>query len=182
MMLRKVTLLYKKREEKSKMRKIPILCIVGVSGSGKTSFIERLIPELKRKGLKIAVIKHDFHDRFEMDKPGKDSWRIKKAGADISIISSPKRIALQMVVDHDHDPVEILEYIPKDINLVLAEGYKSSLHPKIEIVKKGNEPICKDDPNLLALIGDEEKKSKLTQFKKSQIKEVTEFIIKKLGL
>jgi len=172
--VKKVMPLYKKREEKSKMRKIPILCVVGVSSSGKTSFIERLIPELKRKGLKIAVIKHDPHDRFEIDRPGKDSWRIKKAGADISIISSPNRIALQMDVDHDHDPVEILEYIPKDINLVLAEGYKSSLHPKIEVVKKGNKPICKDDPNLIAVIGEEEKKS--------QIKEITEFIIKKLGL
>jgi len=165
------------------MKRIPIICIVGRSKSGKTLFIERLIPEIKKRGFRIATMKHDIHDRFEMDKPGKDTWRHKKAGSMVSIISSPKRIGMIMDVDHDHDPEEILRYIDKErIDIVIAEGYKGSSHPKIEILKDKEDIMCRDDPNLIAIIADQRIDIHIPQFKKNQIKEVAEFIIEKLGL
>jgi len=163
--------------------KKPIICIVGVSGSGKTFFIEKLIPELKKRGLNVVTIKHDIHDRFELDKPGKDSWRHKKAGAIATVISSPKRIGILMDTDHDHDPEELLKYIDTDkVDLVLAEGYKKSRHLKIE-VSKDNNLMCKDDPNLIAVISNnQEESSPIPCFKRDRVDEVAEFIIKKLDL
>ena len=166
--------------------KKPIICIVGASGSGKTFFIERLIPEFKKRGIKVVSIKHDIHDRFEMDKPGKDSWRHKKAGAITTIISSPKRIGIVMDVDHDHDPEELLKYVDLNkVDLVLAEGYKKSRHLKIEVLK-GSELICKDDPHLIAVIinhSNHQKRSlNIPYFRGDQAEEVAEFIIKKLDL
>ncbi len=166
--------------------KKPIICIVGASGSGKTFFIERLIPELKKRGIKVVSIKHDIHDRFEMDKPGKDSWRHKKAGAIATIISSPKRIGIVMDVDHDHDPEELLKYVDLNkVDLVLAEGYKKSRHLKIEVLK-GSELICKDDPHLIAVIINHSNHPKrslnIPYFRGDQAEEVAEFIIKKLDL
>ncbi len=165
------------------MKRTPIICIVGRSKSGKTLFIETLIPEIKKRGLRVATMKHDIHDRFEMDKPGKDTWRHKRAGSVVSIISSPKRIGMIMDVDHDHDPEEILRYIDTEkIDLVIAEGYKGSSHPKIEVLKDKADIMCKDDPNLIAIISDQEMNIYIPQFKRNQIREVANFIIKKLGL
>ena len=81
----------------------PIVSIVGNSGSGKTTFLEKLIPEMIRRGFKVGTIKHDVHG-FEMDKPGKDSWRHKRAGAHTTMISSPYQIGMVMDVDEDHNP------------------------------------------------------------------------------
>ncbi len=162
------------------MTKKPILCIVGCSGAGKTSFIEKLLPELKKRGLKIATIKHDMHDRFEIDKPNKDSWRLKKAGASVSIISSPKRIGITMNVDHDHDPEEFLRFL--NVDLVIAEGYKRSLHPKIEITKVDTEPICKDDKNLIAIVGENRWDLDIPQFTSQQLDEIVGFILKHFNI
>ncbi len=163
-----------------------IICIVGASGSGKTFFIERLIPELKKRGIKVVSIKHDIHDKFEMDKPGKDSWRHKKAGAIATIISSPKRIGIVMDTDHDHDPEELLKYIDLNkVDLVLAEGYKKSRYLKIEVLKD-NKLMCKDDPRLIAVISNQSKHPKrslpIPYFRWDQAEEVADFIIKKLDL
>lgn len=158
------------------MSKRPILCIVGCSGVGKTSFMEKVVAELKKRGLKIATIKHDAHDRFEIDKPGKDSWRHKKAGARVSIISSPKRVGMIMDVDHDYDPQELLDFL--DVDFVIAEGYKRSNHPKIEVVKKNTEPICKDDKNLIAIIGKYRGNLDVPQFQAHQVNKVVNLILK----
>lgn len=132
----------------------PIVLIVGNSGSGKTTFLENLIPEFKRRGLKVGTIKHDVHG-FEMDKPGKDSWRHKQAGAHVTVISSPYQIGMVRDVDHDHQPDELLSLFP-DVDIILIEGYKHANKPKLEIFRSeiSKEPFCEDDQNLLALISD----------------------------
>jgi len=159
-------------------RKPFILCIVGASSAGKTSLIERLIPELRKRGLKIGTIKHDIHDRFEMDKPGKDSWRHKKAGASVTIVSSPRRIGIIMDVDHDHDPEELLKFL--DVDLVITEGYKKSPYPKIEIIKTGIDPICKDDKTLIAIVSDNEllSSTNIPRFTLQDIEKLADFVIK----
>jgi molybdopterin-guanine dinucleotide biosynthesis protein B len=134
----------------------PILAFVGHSGSGKTTFVEKLIARLTRQGVRVALIKHDVHG-FEMDKPGKDTWRHKQAGAVATLISSPNKIGLVMDSEHDHSPEELLPLL-HFADLVITEGYKSSPLPKIEVFRPeatGDEaPLRSNDPNLLALISD----------------------------
>ena len=99
----------------------PIVCIVGSSGAGKTTLLEKLIPELTCRGIKVGTVKHDVHG-FEIDKPGKDSYRHKQAGAVVTIISSPKRIGMVMDTDHDLDLGELLPFY-SGVDIVLTEGY-----------------------------------------------------------
>jgi molybdopterin-guanine dinucleotide biosynthesis adapter protein len=134
----------------------PIVAFVGHSGSGKTTFVEKLIACLTRKGIRVAVIKHDVHG-FEMDKPGKDTWRHKQAGAVATLISSPGKIGLVMDSERDRSPEELLPLL-HFADLVITEGYKRSQLPKIEVFRPeatGDEtPLRLNDPNLLALITD----------------------------
>ena len=114
---------------------IPILSIVGKSDSGKTTLIEKLLPELIRRGYRIATVKHDVHG-FEVDREGKDSWRHKKAGAHTVIISSPQKVALIRDVEKDLTLDELREKLVQDVDLILSEGYKKDVQPKIEIFRK----------------------------------------------
>lgn len=135
-------------------RLIPIFPVVGRSGAGKTTLMEKLIPELKQRGLRIGTVKHDVHG-FEMDKPGKDTWRHKEAGAVTTLISSPYQIGMVTDVDHDHDLDELAPLL-MDVDLILAEGYKRSKKPKIEVFRPEvhQEPLCRADDNLIALVSD----------------------------
>ena len=155
----------------------PIVLIVGHSGSGKTTFLENIIPELTRRGLKVGTIKHDVHG-FEMDKPGKDSWRHKQAGASITVISSPYQIGMVRDVDHDHQPDELLSFFP-DVDIILIEGYKRLDKPKLEIFRPEitKEPFCKDDQHLLALISDSNLDLSVPRFLTNDVAGVAEFLI-----
>lgn len=135
---------------------LPIICIVGKSGSGKTALVERIIPELKRRGYRVASIKHNPHD-FELDQPGKDSWRHAQAGSDAVVISSPQKVALIKGVEHDPTLGELLRLIGNDFDIVIAEGFKESEAPKIEVhrAELGEGLVCKPD-ELLAVATDEE--------------------------
>ena len=134
----------------------PIVSIIGNSGSGKTTFLERLIPEIKRRGLKVGTIKHDVHG-FEMDKPGKDTWRHKQAGAVGTIISSSRMIGMVLDADHDHTPHELASLLGP-VGLIIVEGYKKGSHAKIEIFRPhatgDSAPLRLDDPQLIAIISD----------------------------
>ena len=102
------------------MKGIPILAFTAYSGTGKTTLIEQVVQNLKDRGLRVAVIKHDGHD-FEMDHRGKDSWRYTQAGADISIISSTSKTALM-----EQRPLSLTQAAAMihDVDLILVEGYK----------------------------------------------------------
>jgi len=106
------------------------IAVVGNSGAGKTTLLERLIPVLKRKGLRVGAVKHDAH-RFDIDHPGKDSHRLAAAGADTMVITSAEKLA--MVKRHAAPPPieELLERYFSDMDLVLVEGFRGSSLPKI---------------------------------------------------
>ena len=160
----------------------PIVSIVGRSNSGKTTLLEKLITALKQRGFCVGTIKHDIHG-FEMDQPGKDSWRHKKAGASTTIISSPYQIGMVMDVDQDHKPEELMPLL-SNMDIILTEGYKSSENPKLEVFRPDvhKDPICKGDKNLLALICDEEIDLGVPCFANDDIERITEFIIKHFHL
>jgi molybdopterin-guanine dinucleotide biosynthesis protein B len=113
----------------------PIVCVVGTSGSGKTFVVAKLVAELKRRGHRVATIKHDVHD-FEIDKEGKDSWQHARAGSDTVVISSPKKVAMISKVDHDSSLSELADVIGGGFDIVIAEGYKRSGAPKIEVHRR----------------------------------------------
>ena len=135
------------------------IAIVGNSGAGKTTLLERLIPALKRKGLRVGAVKHDAH-RFDIDHPGKDSHRLTASGADTMVITSPSMLA--MVKRHSAPPPieELLERYFTDMDLILVEGFRGSSLPKIEVHRKAfrSALICRgerNDPGLAAVASDE---------------------------
>lgn len=136
-----------------------IICIVGKKKSGKTTFIEKLIPELKALGISVGAVKHDAHS-FEMDREGKDSWRLKQAGAETVVISSPDRIAMIKSVDREQSLAELAQSLFADKQLVIAEGYFNSEHPKIEIHRQDahDRPLCNSqnqtEKKLIAMVTD----------------------------
>ena len=135
---------------------IPIISIVGKSDSGKTTLIEKLVPELTRRGHRVATVKHDVHG-FEVDREGKDSWRHKKAGAHTVVISSPEKVALIRDVERDLSLGEIRDKLIRDVDLILSEGYKRDVQPKIEIFRKEKhqELLCAKEDNLIAIVTDQ---------------------------
>jgi len=132
---------------------IPVVSIVGKSDAGKTTLIEKLIAELKRRGYRVATIKHDAH-RFDIDHPGKDSYRHFHAGADWAVISSPDKIASVRRLDREFTLDEIAAQI-NDVDLILTEGYKREARCRIEVSRRAQttELISRPD-ELLAIAAD----------------------------
>ncbi len=121
--------------ERDNELKVPVLGFAAYSGTGKTTLLVKLLPLMKLQGLSVATIKQTHHD-FEIDKPGKDSYALRKAGAAQVLIASEKRCAL---ITEYEKPVEsdLVELVNKldleNIDLVLVEGFKNSSFPKIEV-------------------------------------------------
>ncbi|MBN1572407.1 MAG: molybdopterin-guanine dinucleotide biosynthesis protein B [Deltaproteobacteria bacterium] len=135
----------------------PIISVVGYSNSGKTTYLERLIPELSARGYKVCAVKHDVHN-FDIDIPGKDSYRLKAAGAHTTLISSPEKIAIISDVEREMKLTEIRDRLTTEIDIIVTEGYKSDIHPKIEVFRKGmrDDLLCKGDDTLFAVAADTE--------------------------
>lgn len=114
--------------------KIPIITIIGKSGSGKTTLLEKLIPELKRRGYRVGTIKHHSHAGFDIDKPGKDSWRHAQAGSQHVIIAAPDKIASYRLLDRELTLDEIATPM-HDVDIILTEGYRQAGKPSLEIVR-----------------------------------------------
>lgn len=112
----------------------PILSIISKKGSGKTTLIEKLIPELSARGYRVGTIKHDTHG-FEIDHEGKDTWRHKQSGARTVAISSPWKLSLIKDVDQELSLEALLQTYFTDMDLVLTEGYKQAAKPQIEIFR-----------------------------------------------
>lgn len=161
---------------------IPIVSVVGYSGSGKTTFVEKLIPALTSRGLKVATIKHDVHG-FDLDQPGKDSWRHRRAGAVATIIASPGQVGMIKDVDHDLSPLELSQMV-SGVDLILTEGYKRSPYPKVEVFRPGatdhETPVCLGDPALLAVVSSEKLSVRVPVFGLDDAAGVAELILQEV--
>lgn len=156
---------------------LPILCMVGASDSGKTTLLEKLIPELARRGYRIGTVKHDVHG-FEMDREGKDTWRHRKAGAAVIAISSPTQVATIRQVDGEMGLDEMVGRFFWSEDLLLTEGFKRSHFPKIEVFRKAMEaaPICRPEDNLIALVTDDPVEVDVPVFGFGQVEALADFI------
>lgn len=141
---------------------IPLLGFAAYSGTGKTTLLTQLIPLLKQKGYRIAVIKHTHHNT-EIDQPGKDSYKLRKAGAEQMILASKHRTAL--IIENTQPTQEpelqdVLKNLPADsVDLVLVEGFKLAAISKIELHRhaRGNPYLYPNDPNIIAIAVDDKK-------------------------
>jgi molybdopterin-guanine dinucleotide biosynthesis protein B len=141
--------------EPSTHRHPPLVSIVGKSGAGKTTLLEKLVRMFRKRGYRVGTIKHTVHG-FDMDHEGKDSRRHKSAGAMTVVISSPRRLGVIRDVAQE-EPLDVLaQTYFSDMDLILAEGYKKANKPKIEVFRRQahKEPLCKTDPNLIAMVSD----------------------------
>lgn len=155
---------------------VPIVSIIGKSNVGKTTLLERLVGELKRRGYRIAVIKH-LGRSVELDHPGKDSWRLAQAGADAVIASSPEKLVLIKPMEHDATLEELCHFISADFDLILTEGYIQDKAPKIEVHrKKFGGDLLSSHQQLLAVVTDEPLDISLPQYSTDDIKGLTDFI------
>jgi molybdopterin-guanine dinucleotide biosynthesis adapter protein len=132
-----------------------IISIVGKSSSGKTTLLEKLIAELKRRGHKVAIVKHSHH-KDDLDTAAKDTWRFTQAGTELSAINSLDHLAIYKRMDSFFDPRDLSNFILWDFDILLTEGFKGSNYPKIEVHRgeQGKE-LLTDPKLLLAVVTDE---------------------------
>jgi molybdopterin-guanine dinucleotide biosynthesis protein B len=132
---------------------LPVVSLVGRSGVGKTTVLEGIIREMKRRGRRIGTVKHDTHG-FSMDKPGKDTWRHAQAGSEAVVISGPRKMAMIRLLDEEMSLDEIVPLMG-NVELVLTEGYKRGAKPKIEVSRLvcGTELLCEAE-ELVAVVAD----------------------------
>lgn len=138
------------------MNDIPVVCIVsGRSDTGKTTFMEKLIQELVQRGYEVGAIKSDTHG-FDIDIPGKDSWRFAQAGAKSTTIIGPDKYAMIQRTEHKREIDDVIPLI-EGVDIILIEGFKASTRPRIEVIRKekGTE-IVSPSEYLIGIVSDVE--------------------------
>ena len=159
---------------------IPVISFIGRSGVGKTTYLEKLITELKSRNYRVGVIKHDIHG-FEMDRPGKDTWRHAQAGADVVCISSFEKFALIKKMQRDMPLEEIIAKID-DVDIILVEGYKNHSARRVEIFRQDaeREPLNRPE-DLFAVISDIPLYPGLPHFSLDNPKIFADFLLAKIN-
>lgn len=165
---------------------LPVLGFAAFSGTGKTTLLKQLLPELKQQGIRVAVIKHAHHN-FETDKPGKDSYELRKAGAAPMLITSSARMAMMMDFDEIKEPslTEMIDYLPlHKLDCVLVEGFKHVPFSKIELHRPvmEKEILAASDSNIIALATDEADKvahikPELPRLDLNNISDIAHFVV-----
>ena len=161
--------------------------IYGVTGwknAGKTGLMERLVAEITGRGFSVSTVKHAHHT-FEVDHPGKDSHRHRVAGAREVLLASRNRVALMHELrDEDEPTLETLLTRLSPVDLVLIEGYKRDVHPKVEAYRTepGNPLIAPDDPTIRAVASDTPLTLDRPVFDLDDTAAIADFILAEVGL
>ena len=137
---------------------VPILGFAAFSGTGKTTLLTQIIPLLKQQGLRIGLIKHSHHN-FQIDQPGKDSFRLRAAGASPVMLVSTDRRAIITEITPEQEPRlddQLKFFDQSELDLILVEGFKAEQFPKIELHRLSlNKPLLfPDDPDIIAIASD----------------------------
>ncbi|GAK20226.1 LOW QUALITY PROTEIN: molybdopterin-guanine dinucleotide biosynthesis protein MobB [Vibrio sp. JCM 19052] len=160
---------------------IPILGFAAYSGTGKTTLLEALLPKLTEAGLRIGMLKHAHHN-FDVDQPGKDSHRLRKAGASQMLISSRNRFALMTETPESESEFDYLltRFDEDKLDVVLVEGCKNIAFPKIELHREevGKPWLHPNDENIIAIASDSgELDSELPQMNINDLEAIAQFVI-----
>ena len=158
--------------------------IVGWKNAGKTGLMERLVTEITARKLRVSTVKHAHHS-FDVDQPGKDSYRHRVAGATEVLLASGNRFALMHELRDRSEPTlaELMDRLAP-VDLVLVEGYKRDPHPKIEAFRSetGNPLIAADDPTIRAVAADVSVQIDRPVFDLNATREIADFILAEVGL
>ncbi len=161
-----------------------IFGFAGWSGSGKTTLIEKLIPRFTAHGLRVSLIKHAHH-RFDVDQPGKDSYRHRHAGCTEVLVSSSRRWALMHELRGREEP-SLDEHIRRmsPCDLLLVEGYKRERIPKLEVYRAsvGDAMLHAEDSNIVAIASDQQLTTALPQFQLDDAEGIAGFVLRHIGL
>lgn len=158
--------------------------VVGWKNAGKTGLMERLVAEITTRGFSVSTVKHAHH-AFDVDHPGKDSYRHRVAGATEVLLASRKRVALMHELrDEDEPKLDALLAKLSPVDLVLIEGYKRDTHPKIEAHRQetGNPLIAPEDPSIRAVASDTALDLKLPVFDLNDTATIADFILNEVDL
>ena len=154
--------------------------VAACSNSGKTTLIEKVVKLLKARGLRVAVVKHASAG-FELDRPGKDSWRFREAGADSVILVGPGKMAVIRNIGEVPSPEEI-EQSAGDVDIIIYEGFKERAKNKIEVFRSGvsgDRPLCLEDRSYLALVSDKSFPVSIPRFDLDDAEGVANYLVKK---
>lgn len=138
---------------------VPVLGFAAYSGTGKTTLLKQLIPLLKERNIRLGIIKHAHHN-FDIDHPGKDSYELRKSGADTMLIASRKRWALMVENESDNTDPSLLSLIEEinstSLDLILVEGFKHEFFPKIELrrAELNKDLLFPEDTSIIAIATD----------------------------
>ncbi|USD66581.1 bifunctional molybdopterin-guanine dinucleotide biosynthesis adaptor protein MobB/molybdopterin molybdotransferase MoeA [Vibrio sp. SCSIO 43136] len=159
---------------------LPILGFAAYSGTGKTTLLESLLPKLTEKGLRIGVLKHAHHN-FDVDKPGKDSYRLRKAGAEQMLIASRNRFALMTETPDAEAQFEYLlsRFDAESLDIILVEGCKNIAFPKIELHRQAlDKPwLYPADKNIVAIACDEQVDTSLPVMSINDLDAIAQFVV-----
>jgi molybdopterin-guanine dinucleotide biosynthesis protein B len=139
----------------------PVVSIVGHSGSGKTTFLEKLLKELSSRGYQVATIKR-VHKEIHFDEPGKDSWRHINTGSRAVVVSAPNEMVL--IKPFSSSLADSIRLLGDDYDIILTEGFKSDHAPKIEVHRRQVGPPLSGLGKLFAIVTDEPLETKVRQF------------------
>jgi molybdopterin-guanine dinucleotide biosynthesis protein MobB len=154
-----------------------VVTLVASSGAGKTSFLEKLIPELVARGVRTGIAKPDAR-HFELDQPGKDTYRLRAAGATAVAIGSPGQIALLENTDRVWSPGDLVGLFGDRVDLVIAESRHPNTFPKIELVRAAHDAQLRTDPSeLIAIVSDVRFDVEVTQFDLDDVAAVADFLV-----
>ena len=158
-----------------------VVSIVGRSNSGKTTLLEKLIVELKRRGYTVAAVKHSGSD-FQLDHPGKDSWRFAEAGSDAVMLASPNGLAFLQKVSHPPTFEEVIDFLGSRYDFILVEGFKESGVPKIEVHRRELGSLVTLPEKLLAVVTDEQLDVAVPQFSSRDAAALVDLLEKRLAV